>query len=124
MADNGIKSEVMRVKSFDSKEIRQNIWRSRAFKKQAITYAARWVALYSMCGNFLGEIRLTQKELYVYITENPTREECRAKLRKMCQDFNEDADSARARLELLNSMQNHERDRRFKKERRRDLLDY
>lgn len=103
LADDGIKNKVAKVMNIDSEEKRLKIWTSSAFKKQAITYFAKWVALYSMCGDYMGEIGMTQKELYVYITENPTRDECRAKLRELCQDFNKDADSAEAKSEELNS---------------------
>lgn len=103
LAEDGIKKRVERVMKLESEEKRVKIWTSMAFKKQAITYFAKWVAVYSMCGDYQSEIGLTQKELYLYITENPTREECRAKLRELCHDFNKDADIAQAKSKELDS---------------------
>lgn len=103
LAEDGIKNRVAKVMSIESEEKRVKIWTSRAFKMQAITYFAKWVAVYSMCGDYQGEIALTQKELYVYITENPTRDECRVKLRELCLDFNKDADLAQTKSEELDS---------------------
>lgn len=104
LAEDGIKKKVARVLSKSSEEERLKVWTSRAFKKQAITYFAKWVALYTTCGDYQHEIGMTQKELYIYITENPSRDECRAKLRELCQDFNKDADMAQVKSEELDTM--------------------
>ena len=83
LAEDRIKKHVEKIMSIESEEKRVKLWTSRAFKIQAITYFAKWVAFYSMCGDYQGEIALTQKELYLYITEKPTREECMAKLHEL-----------------------------------------
>lgn len=103
LADSGLQEEIKRMKGTGSVEERQAHWRSKGFMRQAITYSAQWVALRDLCSEYLGELKLTQRELYVYITENPNREECRAMLRELCEDFYKDSDSARARYEQLNS---------------------
>ena len=105
LADNGLQEEIISRANngANSTQTRQEHWKSVGFRRQAVTYFAKWVALRDLCSEYLGEIKLTQRELYVYITENPSREECRAKLRELCQGFDKDTDSARAGYEQLNS---------------------
>lgn len=86
--DGGIKERVERVYEH-SEEKRLRIWTSNAFKKQAITYFAKWVALYSVCGECVGHIKHAQEELNTHITESPTQEQCKKRVHKLCEDFME-----------------------------------
>ena len=71
----------------------ENIWTSRSFKNQAIAYYAKWIALRAMSDQYMNEIALIKGDLLSYVVQNLDREQCQAKLRELCSDFNEDADS-------------------------------
>ena len=58
-------------------------WTSRPFKKMAVAYYAKWVALDNVCGLYMKQIQITQKSLYDYLKENPTLEDSRKIVRKL-----------------------------------------
>ena len=69
---------------------RLRVWTSNGFKTQAIKYYAQWVALDDVCAIYMGRIRETQKDLYSYLTENPTLQDARKKVRKLAEVFGEE----------------------------------
>ena len=66
---------------------RLRVWTSNGFKTQAIKYYAQWVALDDVCAIYMGRIRETQKDLYSYLTENPTLQQARMKVRELAEVF-------------------------------------
>ena len=70
-----------------SKEDRLEVWTSRPFKQQAIEFYSGWVALNNVCGVYMEQIKETQRDLYRYITENPTYEESKRKLPELAEKF-------------------------------------
>ena len=70
-----------------SEEQRLKVWTSNGFKTQAINYYAQWVALDDVCTIYMGRIQETQKDLYGYLTENPTLKEARKKVRELAITF-------------------------------------
>ena len=101
LADNGMKKQIESGMEKYSEEKRQKIWTSRSFKVKAVTYYAKWVALYSMCNEYVGHIRLTQSELYKYIAENPTHEQSRQRLDDLVKNFSADLSLAQEDIKKL-----------------------
>ena len=60
---------------------------SKGFNHQAIQFYAGWVALHDVCSTYMEQIKLTQKDLYRYITENPTWEQSRKNLKDLADNF-------------------------------------
>ena len=100
LADNRMKKEIQSGMKH-SEEKRLRIWTSRSFKVKAVTYYAKWVALYSMCNEYVGHIRLTQKELYKYIAENPTHDESRTRLDDLVKNFSAELSIAQEDIKKL-----------------------
>lgn len=66
---------------------RRRLWTSRGFKINAVNFYAGWVALDDVCGEYMLAIQETQKELYKYITENPSYEEAEGNIKQLAADF-------------------------------------
>ena len=88
---------VMKLYS-EKPEMRKKIWESNGFKMKAVSYYAEWVALYSVCGEYLRQIQLTQKDLYQYIVENPTYDESRKRLHDLAAEFTDILKAAQAEI--------------------------
>ena len=100
---------VMKVYS-EKPEMRKKIWESNGFKMKAVSYYAEWVALYSVCGEYLRQIQLTQKDLYRYIVENPTYDESRKRLHDLAAEFTDILKAAQAAI----AQEDFEADREIK----------
>ena len=68
-------------------EKRQRIWTSMGFKRKAIQFYAGWVALNSVYTTYVEHIKLTQKDLYEYLRENPSYEESHKSLKELAEKF-------------------------------------
>ena len=73
-----------------SDEKRIKVWTSTAFKKKAVGYYAKWVALDDVCASYMLKIKETRKDLYAYLEENPTIEQSRENVRKLAETFGDD----------------------------------
>ena len=69
---------------------RIRVWTSNSFKTNAIRYYAEWVALDDVCAVYMKKIQETQKDLYSYLTENPTLSAARKNVCKLAITFGED----------------------------------
>ena len=87
LADDGIKKRIEEGMSRYSDEKRMRLWTHPTFISQGVAYFAKWVALHEMCKEYMGYIKETQRELYDYIKENPTREESKRRLRSMIDTY-------------------------------------
>ena len=70
-----------------SDEKRLKVWTSSTFKKQAVGYYSKWVALDDVCGAYMLQIQDTRKDLYAYLEENPTIEQSRENVRRLAESF-------------------------------------
>ena len=68
-------------------EERIKVWTAPGFKKQTIEYYGRWVALDDVCSVYMKKIQETQKDLYSYLTENPTTSQARKNVRELAATF-------------------------------------
>ena len=87
----------------ESKLEKKKLWTSTPFKKKSVRYYAMWVALYHTCDEHMGQIKMTQKELFAYVIDNPTREECRTRLPSMCDAFSVQVSEEEQHSKDLNS---------------------
>lgn len=71
-------------------EKRIRVWTSNGIKTNAVKYYAQWVALDDVCTVYMGKIQETQKDLYGYLTENPTLSEARENVRELAISFGAD----------------------------------
>ena len=71
LAKNEMHSRVEEALGY-SEDKRLKVWTSKAFKRQAVQFYAGWVALNGVCNIYSEQIKLIQKDLYHYISENPT----------------------------------------------------
>ena len=76
-----------------TEEERKVYWSSMAFKRRMFRYTSKWVALHSVCSTHLEQIRHTQRDLHVYMHEDPTYKESRRNLKALVENFEKDFDS-------------------------------
>ena len=86
LAESEMQSHVEKAMKL-SEERRLKVWTSTSFKRKAIQFYSGWVALNSVCGVYMKQIKETQHDLYKYITENPTYEESKKALPGLAEKF-------------------------------------
>ena len=86
LADSEMQTHVERAMKY-SEEKRLKVWTSNSFKQKAIHFYSGWVALNSVCAVYMEQIKDTQRDLYKYITENPTYEESKRNLPDLAEKF-------------------------------------
>ena len=86
LAESEMQSHVEKAMEY-SEEKRLKVWTSTPFKCKAIQFYSGWVALNSVCGVYMEQIKETQCDLYKYITENPTYEESKKALPGLAEKF-------------------------------------
>ena len=100
LADPAMKEEIKMLLN-ESKDIRLQAWTSKGFKRKAIHFYSGWVALNSVCTVYMEQIKETQKDLYKYITENPSYEESKKNILilsdKFMADLKEDQEDLKER---------------------------
>ena len=79
-------------------EKRLKFWTSTGFKKSAVQYYSKWVALDDVCGVYMLQIRDTRQDLYNYLEENPTIEQAKKNVRQLATEFAKDLNEAQEKL--------------------------
>ena len=79
-------------------EKRLKFWTSTGFKKSAVQYYSKWVALDHVCGVYMLQIRDTRQDLYNYLEENPTIEQAKKNVRQLATEFAKDLNEAQEKL--------------------------
>ena len=84
LADCQVKSQVgIAIKYPEEKRLK--VWTSKPFRCKALEFSSSWVALKIVCNVvYMEQIKNIQRDLYKYITENPTLTE------KFMADFKSD----------------------------------
>ena len=82
-----------------SEEERQKIWTSNVFKKSAMRFYAGWVALRTVCSEYMQHIQVAQKQLYANIRMNPTAKEAYDALKPMAEEFKKKLKESRKAIE-------------------------
>ena len=99
LAESEMQSQVETAMKKYSEEKRLKVWTSFSFKRKAIEFYSGWVALNSVCGVYMEQIKETQRDLYKYITENPTYEESKRILPDLAERFMADLKNDQKALE-------------------------
>ena len=68
-------------------EKRLKVWTSSAFKRKAVNYYSKWVALDDVCGAYILQMKETRQDLHAYLRENPTIEQSRENVRRLAESF-------------------------------------
>ncbi len=108
LADDELQRKIEKMFANYSEEDRRDYWTSNQFKQRMFFYISKWVALHSVSSTYLDQIKLTQRDLYNYILENPTYEESRQNLKDLVGDFEKDLASAHEQIEEQNFKANKE----------------
>ena len=90
------------MQSYDDAK-RRKLWTSTGFKRNAVSFYAGWVALDSVCGEYMLAIQETQRDLYKYITENPSYEEAERNVKQLAIEFQKDLQEAQKAIEERDS---------------------
>ena len=77
---------------------RMKFWTSTGFKKRAVQYYSKWVALDDVCGVYMLQIRDTRQDLYNYLEENPTIEQAKKNVRHLASELAKDLKQAQEKL--------------------------
>ena len=68
-------------------EKRLKVWTSTTFKRKAVGYYSKWVALDDICGAYMLQIKETRQDLHAYLIENPTIGQSRENVRRLAESF-------------------------------------
>ena len=88
--DQLAKEDMQQKMAFISKQPKEMLlefWKSPTFVEEAVTYYGQWVALDVVCDIYMDKIKETQKDLYSYLTDNPTNEQARENVRVLASRF-------------------------------------
>ena len=77
---------------------RIKVWNSPGFKTKAMDHYAKWVALDKVCGAYLSQIEVTQRELHDNLMENLTAEQARRNVRQLAAAFSEELQIAQKEI--------------------------
>jgi flagellar hook-basal body complex protein FliE len=102
LADDKLRQRIKEYVQELTEEERREYWTSSDFKERMFLFISKWVALHSVSSDYLETIKLTQRDLYNFITENPTHEESRRNLQELADNFEEDLKSAQEEIEKRN----------------------
>jgi len=101
LAKGKMQKQVERAMKMDE-EKRIKTWNSTGFKKKALRYYSRWVALDDVCGVYMLHVKKTREELYNYLKDNPTIEQARNNVRTLAAAFERDLKEAQEKLNKEN----------------------
>ena len=111
LASNKVQRMISKASQQMSEEKRIARWTSRPFKKIAIGYFAKWVALDNVCGIYMKQIDVTQKSLYAYLRENPTLEDSREIVRRLAEELGKELAKERKAIEYKNCADKEEKEK-------------
>ena len=98
MAKGDIQKMVQKALDKYDDDKRLKFWTSTGFKKSAVQYYSKWVALDDVCGVYMLQIRDTRQDLYNYLEENPTIEQAKKNVRQLASEFAKDLKQAQEKL--------------------------
>ena len=90
---------ITEMKKNTTAEERKAEWNSDYFKEEAITYAASWVALYSVCTQYMKELETVQDGIFKVIEENPTLDEARKLLSELAKEYGPEIEQEKKGIE-------------------------
>ncbi|PFX21717.1 uncharacterized protein LOC111335190 [Stylophora pistillata] len=79
-------------------ETRLEVWTGDPFKRKVLREYIKWLAIVGVCEEYMKQIKETRKDLYSYLTENPTIEEAKKNVRKLADKLAADLKKANEEL--------------------------
>lgn len=101
LADDGLKDQIETYIA-EYPEDCVEYWSSDLFKEQMFIYISKWVALHSVSSTYMKQIKLTQKDLYEYMKDNPTYQESKDNLQQLVSEFEKDLKAAQEDIKEQN----------------------
>ena len=92
----------------ETSEERQKVWKSSGFKRRAIHFYAHWVALHSVCTQYMKQLHQTQDGLYKVLEYNPDEGEAQEELSKLAREFRSDIEREMKAIEDKSSKEREE----------------
>lgn len=86
LANDKVKEKIERALKYPE-EKRLKVWTSGPFKRDALTFYARWVALQCVCTTYSEKIKITGAELHSYMRETLKPAEAREKVKLLAVQF-------------------------------------
>ena len=80
---------------------RLKAYQNQAIKRRAVKVYVSWVAMETVCDDYIKKIKVSSEELYSYLCENPTIEESKARIQLLCREFKERFGVENAKMEKL-----------------------
>ena len=77
------------AKKYEDPTKRLKAYKSTPIKKRAVKMYVSWVAMESVCEDYVTKIRSSREELYGYLCENPTVEQSHVRIKFLCQEFSD-----------------------------------
>ena len=87
------------MKKDTTAEERKAAWNSNKFKRDAIRYAAGWVALYRVCTQYMRELEHVQDSIFEVLEENPTPDEALKLLSKLAKKYRPETEQEKKGIE-------------------------
>ena len=87
------------AKKYDDREKRLKAYQNPAVKRRAIKMYVSWVAMETVCDDYIKKIKVSREELYSYLSENPTIEESKERIKLLCREFKERIDKENEKME-------------------------
>lgn len=88
---------------------RRKFWENPGFINEAKRYHAQWMALRTVCGEYMLQIKETRAELLEYIKDNPTREEALERLPEMAKKFKNTLDQTKQNIAIKDAKAEEEK---------------
>lgn len=87
LANDKVKERIEKALQHYPEEKRLKVWTSNAFKRDALQFHARWVALQNVCTTYSEKIKITGAELHAYMRETLRPAEAREKVKLLAVQF-------------------------------------
>ena len=86
------------AKKLENPEKRLKAYQSNTVKTCAVKMYVSWVAMETVCDDYIKKIKVSREELYSYLSENPTIEESKARIHLLCREFKERIDKENKKM--------------------------
>ena len=83
---NTMTKRLDRLKALEVEQ-RKKLWSTRGLKMEAIKYYAQWVAIQQMCSISRESIINSQRQVHMFVRQNPTKEQGKELLQKLAKEL-------------------------------------
>ena len=90
MQQSDFADDIKEIMNSTTKEERKEEWNSQFFLEKGVRYCAKWVALYSVCTQYMAELEHVQEGVYYVLKYNPNEKEALAKLSELAKEYRQE----------------------------------